>query len=58
MTDWPVTSASVKHEFTSGFLNSVWLAYSASKWIGFVFIVRHVNQMLSAAVTVRPSGCS
>ena len=31
ITDWPVTSARVKHEFTSGFLNSVWLEYSASK---------------------------
>ena len=58
VTDCPVTSASVKHELTSGRLNSVALAYSVSKWIGLVFIVRQVNQTLSAAITVRPSGCS
>ena len=57
VTDCPVTSESVKHEFTSRFLNSVRAAYSPSKWIGFVFIVRHVNQTLSASSTVRPSGC-
>ena len=31
VTDWPVTSESVKHEFTSRFLNSVCVAYSPSK---------------------------
>jgi ribosomal protein S18 acetylase RimI-like enzyme len=53
-TDSPVTSASVKVESTSGRFHSVAAAYSASKWIGFVFIVRSVNQTLSASSTVRP----
>ena len=38
--------------------NSVRAAYTASKWTGFVFIVNSVNQVLSAARIVRPSGCS
>src|SRR6185436_14305578 len=43
----PTTSASVKALFTSGFPNWVRAAYGSLKWIGLVFIVRHVNQMLS-----------
>ena len=31
VTDWPVTSASVKQELTNGLPNSVFEAYSASK---------------------------
>ena len=53
-TDSPVTSASVNVESTSGRSHSVVAAYSASKWIGFVFSVRSVNQTLSASSTVRP----
>src|SRR5579859_6888573 len=53
-TDRPVTSASVKVESTSGRPHSVVAAYSASKWIGFVFSVSSVNQTLSASSTVRP----
>ena len=50
----PVISASVKALFTSGRPNCVRAARGSSKWSGFVFIVRHVNQMLSVSVTVRP----
>ena len=53
-TDRPVTSASVNVESTSGRSHSVVAAYSASKWIGFVFSVSSVNQTLSASSTVRP----
>src|SRR3954468_17528493 len=53
-TDSPVTSASVNVESTSGRSHSVVAAYSASKWIGFVFSVSSVNQTLSASSTVRP----
>jgi hypothetical protein len=49
-----VTSASVNVESTSGRSHSVVAAYSASKWIGFVFSVSSVNQTLSASSTVRP----
>ena len=49
-----MTSASVNVESTSGCFHSVVAAYSASKWIGFVFSVRSVNQTLSASSTVRP----
>jgi hypothetical protein len=54
ITERPVTSASVKVESTSGCFHSVVAAYSASKWIGFVFSVSSVNQTLSASSTVRP----
>ena len=50
----PVTTASVNALFTSGCSKRVRAAYGSSKCIGFVFIVRHVNQMLSVRVTVRP----
>ena len=40
--------------FTSGRPNRVLAANGSSKCIGFVFIVRQVNQMLSVWVTVRP----
>ena len=50
----PVTTASVNALFTSGCSNRERAAYGSSKCIGFVFIVRHVNQMLSVRVTVRP----
>src|SRR6476646_7019435 len=53
-TDRPVTSASVNVESTSGRSHSVVAAYSASKWMGFVFSVSSVNQTLSASSTVRP----
>ena len=43
-------------ESTSGRFHSVFAAYSASKWIGFVFIVSSVNQTLSASSTVGRSG--
>ena len=56
MTDWPVTSASVNVESTSGLPNSVFAAYAWSKWIGLVFCESSVNQILSAVMTVRPSG--
>ena len=56
MVDWPVTSASVKVESTSGLPNSVFAAYALSKWMALLFCVSNVNQMLSAAITVRPSG--
>lgn len=57
VTLWPVTSATVNVESTSGLPNSVFLAYSKSKWIGAVFCVSRVNQMLSVSVIVRPRGC-
>jgi hypothetical protein len=41
--------------FTSGRSKRVRAANGSLKWIGFVFIVRHVNQMLSVWVTVRPN---
>src|SRR6266513_6251120 len=53
-TDRPVTSASVNVESTSGRPHSVVAAYSASKWIGFVFSVSSGNETLSASSTVRP----
>ena len=58
VTVWPVTSASVNVELTSGLPNSVFAAYSWSKCSGAVFCVSSVNQELSVVVTVRPSGCS
>ena len=56
IVDCPVTSASVKVESTSGLPNSVCAAYAWSKWIGFMFCVSSVNQLLSTDSTVRPSG--
>ena len=50
----PVTSATVKALFTSGRPNCVRSAYGTLKCTGFVFMVRHVNQMLSVSVIVRP----
>ncbi len=51
----PVISASVNALFTSGRSKRVRAANGSLKCIGFVFIVRHVNQMLSVWVTVRPN---
>jgi hypothetical protein len=51
----PVTRASVNALLTSGLPNRVRAANSLLKWTWLVFIVRHVNQMLSVSVTVRPS---
>src|SRR5262245_40909130 len=53
----PVTSPSVKRLLTIGCPNSVDLANSASRCNGCGFIVRHVNQTLSASVTVRRITC-
>jgi hypothetical protein len=53
----PTTMASVSVELTRGLPNSVPLAYSSSKWIGCWFMVSSVNQVLSAAVIVRPGQC-
>jgi hypothetical protein len=50
----PVTSASVRVLFTSGRPKRVRAAWEALKCTWLVFIVRHVNQTLSASVTVRP----
>ena len=47
-------SASVNVLFTSGWPNCVRSVYGTLKWIWFVFSVRHVNQMLSVSVIVRP----
>jgi hypothetical protein len=38
--------------------NSEAFAYSASKCIGWVFMVRSVNQVLSVSLIVRPGRCS
>jgi hypothetical protein len=54
-TVMPVISARVNALFTSGLPNCVRSEYGVLKWIWFVFSVRHVNQMLSTSVTVRPS---
>ena len=53
----PTAMATVRVETTSGLPNSDFAAYSLLKCIWFVFIVSSVNQVLSASVTVRPSGC-
>ena len=53
-TVMPVIRASVNVLLTSGLPNCVRSAYGALKWIWFVFSVRHVNQMLSVSVIVRP----
>src|ERR1700693_4928605 len=58
LTLCPVTSANVSALLTNGFPNSVCAADWWSKWIGAVFCVRSVNQMLSAVGIVRPSACS
>ena len=54
----PATMDSVSALFTSNLPNSLCLAYSASKWIGWVFMVSSVNQVLSASPIVRPGRCS
>ena len=54
-TVMPVTIASVNVEFTSGCLKRVRSANGTLKCTWFVFRVRHVNQMLSVSVIVRPS---
>src|SRR3546814_10797256 len=43
----PTTIANVRGLETMGLPNSVFRAYSTSKWIGCVFIVSSVNQLLS-----------
>ena len=53
----PTAIATVSVETTSGLPNSERPAYSALKCIWLVFIVSSVNQVLSASVMVRPSGC-
>ncbi len=53
----PTTMASVSVLLTSGLPNSDFFAYSSSKWIGCWFMVSSVNQVLSAAVMVRPGQC-
>ena len=57
IVDCPVTRARVNVESTSGLPNSVLAAYAESKWILLTFCDSSVNQTLSAASTVRPSGC-
>ena len=58
LTLMPATIDKVSAEFTNGLPNSVFAAYSTSKWIGCVFIVNSVNQVLSASVIVLPGRCS
>ena len=54
----PVTTASVSALLTIGWPNSLWRAYSRSKCSGCWFMVKSVNQVLSASVMVRPGRCS
>src|SRR5918996_2330821 len=53
-TVMPVTTASVKVEFTRGRPKRVRSANGTLKCTWFVFIVKHVNQTLSVSVIVRP----
>jgi hypothetical protein len=50
----PVTTASVKVEFTRGRPKRVRSAKGRLKCTWFVFSVRQVNQMFSVSVSVRP----
>ena len=58
VTLMPTSSATVNGLQTMHLPNSLALAYSASKCIGWVFIVSSVNQVLSASLMVRPGRCS
>lgn len=57
MTDSPSTIATESPEFTMIFPTGARAAKCALKWFWLVFIVSSVNQVLSASLTVRPSGC-
>ena len=58
VTLMPTISATVNGLQTMQRLNSLAFAYSASKCIGWVFIVSSVNQVLSVSEIVRPGRCS
>ena len=58
VTLMPTISATVSGLQTMHLPNSLAFAYSASKCIGWVFIVSSVNQVLSVSLIVRPGRCS
>ena len=57
VTLWPTAIATVRVETTSGLLELRARGVLALKCIWFVFIVSSENQVLSASLMVRPSGC-
>ena len=54
----PTSTARVSVLTTTGRPYSECFAYSPSKWMGCVFMVSSVNQVLSASLKVLPGRCS